>query len=203
MLDDAGFEDCKIIISNSLDEYIIRDVLLQGACVDVFGVGERLITSKAEPVFGGVYKLVAVETEGVITPRIKVSENVEKITNPGHKRVYRLYNKDTNKAFADVVTLAGEGKPFGDGYAIVDPFSTKLHKKLDNFIAKELLVPIFKKGELVYQSPDIHEIQAYCLKNVSEVWEEILRFENPHRYYVDFSVPLWDLKCKMLEEHGE
>jgi nicotinate phosphoribosyltransferase len=203
MLDDAGFEECKIIISNSLDEYLIRDMLGQGAEVDFFGVGERLITSKAEPVFGGVYKLVAIETDGVIIPKIKVSENVEKITNPGYKKVYRLYDKDTNKAFADVITLKEEKVPYGDGYPIVDPHSTKKYKNLNNFVAKELLEPIFKKGELVYISPDVRDIREYCLKNVSDVWEEILRFENPHRYYVDLSVPLWELKCKMLEGHIE
>lgn len=201
MLDEAGFKDCKIIISNSLDEYLIREMLGQGASVDFFGVGERLITSKAEPVFGGVYKLVAVESQGKITPKIKVSENVEKITNPGYKKVYRLYDKDTNKAFADVITLGEESIPNGDSYPIVDPHSAKKYKKLNNFIAKELLVPIFKRGELVYTSPSVREIRDYCLKNISEVWEEILRFENPHRYYVDLSIPLWDLKCKMLEEH--
>lgn len=203
MLDKAGFKKCKIVISNSLDEYLIREMLGQGASVDFFGVGERLITSKAEPVFGGVYKLVAVEADGKVMPKIKVSENVEKITNPGYKKVYRLYDKNTNKAFADVITLADENVPSGDNYPIVDPYSAKKYKKLNNFIAKELLVPIFKKGELIYTSPDVCDIRAYCLQNISEVWEEILRFENPHRYYVDLSVPLWDLKCKMLEEHIE
>lgn len=201
MLNQAGFDACKIVISNSLDEYLIRDMLVEGASVDLFGVGERLITSKAEPVFGGVYKLVAVEIDGVVVPKIKISENVEKITNPGYKKVYRLYDKNTNKAFADVVALAEESVPCGDEYPIVDPFSPKKYKKLKNFVAKELLIPIFEKGELVYHSPSVSDIRAYCLKNISEVWEEILRFDNPHRYYVDLSVPLWDLKCKMLEEH--
>lgn len=201
MLNEAGFDACKIVISNSLDEYLIRDMLVEGASVDLFGVGERLITSKAEPVFGGVYKLVAVEIDGVVVPKIKISENVEKITNPGYKKVYRLYDKNTNKAFADVVALAEESVPCGDEYPIVDPFSPKKYKKLKNFVAKELLIPIFEKGELVYHSPSVSDIRAYCLKNISEVWEEILRFDNPHRYYVDLSVPLWDLKCKMLEEH--
>jgi len=201
MLDEAGFTNWKIIISNSLDEYLIRDMLQQGACVDFFGVGERLITSKAEPVFGGVYKLVAVESKGVITPKIKVSENVEKITNPAYKKVYRLYDKDTNIAFADVVALAEEPAPCGDNYPIVDPHSTKRHKALNNFIAKELLVPIYRKGELIYRSPSVQDIREYCLKNISEIWEETVRFENPHRYYVDWSIPLWNLRCKMLEEH--
>ena len=201
MLDEAGHADCKIVISNSLDEYLIRDMLLQGACIDSFGVGERMITAKAEPVFGGVYKLVATEQDGTVIPKIKVSENVEKITNPGYKKVYRLFDKGTGQAFADVITLAVEKPPAGDDYAIVDPYSTKKYKKLSNFEARELLVPIFEKGKLVYASPDVKDIRAYCLRNISEMWEEILRFENPHRYYVDLSVPLWELKSRMLEAH--
>ncbi len=201
MLDEAGFPECQIVISNSLDEYLIRDMLLQGACIDFFGVGERLITAKSEPVFGGVYKLVAVEENGAIVPKIKLSENVEKITNPGYKKVYRLYDKGTKQAFADVITLADESIPAGEDYPIVDPHSTKVYKKLGNFEARELLVPIFEKGVLVYQSPPAKEIRAYCLRNVSQVWEEILRFENPHRYYVDLSISLWELKSKMLQEH--
>lgn len=201
MLDEAGHPDCKIVISNSLDEYLIRDMLLQGACIDSFGVGERMITAKAEPVFGGVYKLVATEQDGTVIPKIKVSENVEKITNPGYKKVYRLFDKGTGQAFADVITLAVEKPPAGDDYAIVDPYSTKKYKKLSNFEARELLVPIFEKGKLVYESPDVKDIRAYCLRNISEMWEEILRFENPHRYYVDLSVPLWELKSRMLEAH--
>jgi nicotinate phosphoribosyltransferase len=201
MLDEAGYPDCKIVISNSLDEFLIRDMLSQGACIDSFGVGERMITAKAEPVFGGVYKLVATEREGAIVPKIKVSENVEKITNPGFKKVYRLFDKGTGQAFADVIALADEALPSGDDYAIVDPYSTKKYKKLKNFEARELLVPIFIKGELVYDSPDVKDIRAYCLQNISEMWEEILRFENPHRYYVDLSVPLWELKSRLLEEH--
>lgn len=201
MLDEAGHPDCKIVISNSLDEYLIRDMLLQGACIDSFGVGERMITAKAEPVFGGVYKLVATEQDGTVIPKIKVSENVEKITNPGYKKVYRLYDKGTGQAFADVIALAVEKPPAGDDYAIVDPYSTKKYKQLRNFEARELLVPIFEKGKLVYESPDVKDIRAYCLRNISEMWEEILRFENPHRYYVDLSVPLWELKSRMLEAH--
>jgi nicotinate phosphoribosyltransferase len=201
LLDEAGHSDCKIVVSNSLDEHLIRDMLAHGACIDSFGVGERMITAKAEPVFGGVYKLVASEQDGTVVPKIKVSENVEKITNPGFKRVYRLFDKDTGQAFADVVALADERPPTGDDYAIVDPYSTKKYKKLSNFEAQELLVPIFIKGKLVYDSPSVKDIRAYCLQNISEMWEEILRFDNPHRYYVDLSVPLWKLKTSMLEEH--
>ncbi len=202
MLDEAGHADCKIVVSNSLDEYLIRDMLLQGACIDSFGVGERMITAKAEPVFGGVYKLVASEEEGVVVPKIKVSENVEKITNPGYKKVYRLYDKDTKQAFADVIALADEIPPSGEDYPIVDPYSTKKYKKLNNFEARELLVPIFRKGQPVYTSPDVKEIRSYCLQNIADLWEEILRFENPHRYYVDLSVPLWDLKTRLLEAYA-
>lgn len=202
MLDEAGYADCKIVISNSLDEYLIRDMLSQGACIDAFGVGERMITAKAEPVFGGVYKLVATEENGQVIPKIKVSENVEKITNPGFKKVYRLFDKTTGQAFADLIALDGEAPPSGADYPIVDPNSTKKYKKLSNFEARELLVPIFKSGQLVYESPDVKDIRAYCLRNISALWEEILRFENPHRYYVDLSVSLWELKTRMLEEHG-
>ena len=200
MLDDAGHADCKIVVSNSLDEYLIRNMLLQGACVDSFGVGERLITAKAEPVFGGVYKLVASERNGEVIPKIKVSENVEKITNPGFKKVYRLYDKDSGQAFADVIALADEPVPAGNGYPIVDPHSAKRFKKLDNFEARELLVPIFERGRLVYERPAISDIRAHCLRNISEMWEETLRFDNPHRYYVDLSIPMWELKTRMLEE---
>ena len=203
MLDDAGHADAKIVISNSLDEYIIGDVLRQGAFIDSFGVGERLITSKAEPVLGGVYKLAAVEkADGTIVPKIKVSENVEKVTNPGYKKVYRLFDKTDGTAFADVITLADEPAPTPGSYTVVDPQSPRMIKYLDSdFEVKELLVPIFKNGELVYRSPDLKEIKEYCAQSVSHVWEEVLRFENPHRYYVDLSPKLWELKNKLLEEY--
>ena len=202
MLDDAGHPDAKIVISNSLDEYIIRDVLRQGAFIDSFGVGERLITSKAEPVLGGVYKLAAVEKEdGTIIPKIKVSENVEKVTNPGYKKVYRLFDGD-GVAFADVITLADEPAPTPGSYTVVDPQSPRMIKYLDSdFEVRELLVPIFRGGELVYDVPELKDVKAHCMESVSHVWEEVLRFENPHRYYVDLSPKLWELKNKMLEEY--
>jgi nicotinate phosphoribosyltransferase len=200
MLDEAGHADCRIVVSNSLDEYLIGNMLLQGACVDSFGVGERLITAKAEPVFGGVYKLVATEQDGEVIPKIKVSDNVEKITNPGFKKVYRLYDKSSGQAFADVITLAREPVPAGDDYPIVDPHSAKRFKKLSNFEARELLVPIFEKGKLVYDRPPIEDIRAHCLSNIADMWEETLRFDNPHRYYVDLSMALWELKTRMLDE---
>lgn len=199
MLDEAGHSDCRIVVSNSLDEHLIRNMLLQGACVDSFGVGERLITAKAEPVFGGVYKLVASERGGEIVPKIKISENIEKITNPGFKKVYRLYDKDSGHAFADVITLAHEPVPSGDDYPIVDPHSTKRFKFLSNFEARELLVPIFERGRLVYEQPPLAEIREHCRRSVEGMWEEILRFDHPHRYYVDLSIQLWDLKTGLLE----
>ena len=201
MLDKAGLPECSIIVSNSLDEYIIRDVIGQGACIDTFGVGERLITSKSEPVFGGVYKLAALERDGVLIPKMKISENVEKITNPGFKSVYRLFDKDTNKAIADVVTLNQEKIPEGDEYQIFDPQVVWKKKKISNFYAKNLMVQIFDKGKCVYELPTICQIRDYCKSQINTLWEEILRFENPHEYYVDLSKDLWELKTKLIEEY--
>ncbi len=203
MLDQAGFKECTIVVSNSLDEYIIRDVIGQGAQIDTFGVGERLITSKSEPVFGGVYKLAALEKNGVLIPKMKISENIEKITNPGFKTVYRLFDKDTNKAVADVITLDHEKIPEGSEYEIFDPQITWKRKKISNFYAKNLRVQIFDKGACVYKSPDINEIRDYCKVQIDTLWEEILRFENPHEFYVDLSKELWELKAKLIEEYQE
>ena len=203
MLDRAGLKECTIVVSNSLDEYIIRDVIGQGACIDAFGVGERLITSKSEPVFGGVYKLAALEKDGVLIPKMKISENVEKITNPGFKTVYRLYDKDTNKAVADVITLDHEKIPEGSDYEIFDPQVIWKRKKISNFYAKNLRVQIFDKGVCVYKSPDIDDIRDYCKAQIDTLWEEILRFENPHEFYVDLSKELWELKTKLIEEYQE
>lgn len=200
MLDAAGFEDCKIVASNSLDEYIIRDILMQGAKVDVFGVGERLITSRSEPVFGGVYKLCGVEEEGRILPKIKLSENVGKITNPGYKILWRLYDKKSHKAIADVLALSDEVINEKEGYEIFDPEHVWKRKKVSNFYAKKLQVPIFTKGNCVYESPCLDDIREYCHSQVDSLWEEVLRFENPHKYFVDLSKPLWDLKQSLLKE---
>ena len=202
MLDDAGLQDCKITISNSLDEYIIRDVLLEGACIDSFGVGERLITAKSEPVFGGIYKLAALETDGVMVPKIKISENVEKITNPGFKKLYRLYDKDTDKALGDVITLADETIPEVDGYEIFDPNAVWKRKTLKNYYVRDLRGQIFDKGRCVYESPDIEEIKAYAAQQVDTLWDETLRFENPQTYYVDLSQKLWDMKHQLLKAHN-
>ncbi len=203
MLDDAGFQDCKITASNSLDEYIIRDTLLQGAKIDSFGVGERLITSKSEPVFGGVYKLVAVEKDGKLLPKIKISENVEKITNPGFKEVYRLFSKESGEAIADVITLFGETIDDTNPYEIFDPRHTWKRKIVTDFYAKKLTTQIYEKGKLIYNSPDVHEIRLHCLNEVSHLWEEVKRFEFPHKYYVDLSKSLWKMKQNLLEAHAE
>jgi len=201
MLDAAGFEDCKIMASNSLDEYIIQDILKQGGKVDSFGVGERLITAKSTPVFGGVYKLVAVECEGELEPKIKISENVEKITNPGFKKPWRLYDRDTGKALADVITLYDEVIDDSQPYEIFHPEYTWKRKNLTNFVARPLQVPIFEKGKCVYESPDLHTIQQYCQDQIAALWDEMLRFENPHKYYVDLSQALWDLKHALLQKY--
>ena len=202
MLNDAGFPDCKIIASNSLDEYIIKDLLSQGAEIDSFGVGENLITSKSEPVFGGVYKLVAVEENGEVMPRIKVSENIEKITNPCYKKVLRIYDKKTNKAIADLLTFPDEVIDETKPYELFDPIHTWKRKTIDNFYIKELQVPIFKSGECVYNSPDIETIKSYCKEQLDTLWDEVLRIENPHRYYVDLSEKLWETKDKLLKKHS-
>lgn len=202
MLDEAGFKDCAIVASNSLDEYIIQDILAQGAKVDIFGVGERLITSKSEPVFGGVYKLSAIEEDGRIIPKIKLSENVGKITNPGYKQVWRLFDKADGKAIADVITLNEEIIYENKPYELFDPEFTWKRKTVSNFYAKKLMTQIFSKGKCVYESPGIHDIRDFCLKQVDSLWDEVKRFENPHEYYVDLSQPLWDLKDRLIYEHS-
>ncbi len=200
MLDEAGLEECSIIVSNSLDEYVIRELLLQGAEIDSFGVGERLITSKSEPVFGGVYKLVAVEKDGEMTPKIKLSENIEKITNPHFKEVHRLYDNNSGKALADVLTIAGEAPPVdnGEGYEIFDPDAVWKRKKLENFNAVNIMMKIFDKGKCIYESPSIEEIRKHCKDQLDTLWEETLRFEMPQTYYVDLSPRLWKLKTDLL-----
>ena len=204
MLDEAGWTDCKISVSNSLDEYIIQDILRQGAKIDLFGVGERLITARSEPVFGGVYKLVAVEdTEGNVSPKIKISENVGKITNPHYKRLYRFYGKDTNKAIADYMTVYDEVVDDSQDMEIFDPDATWKTKTVFNFEAKELQVPIFKDGKLVYQMPTLDEIRTYCLTEVDRLWDEIKRFDNPQTYYVDLSQKLWDIKYGLLKANSK
>ena len=198
MLDEAGLEDCSIVISNSLDEYLIRDVIQEGACIDSFGVGERLITAKSEPVFGGVYKLSALEKDGELIPKIKISENVEKITNPGFKTVYRLFDRDSNRALADVIVLDGETIPEDGEYENFDPNAVWKRKKITNFYAKNLRQQIFKEGKCIYKSPTIDEIKDYCKQQLDAMWDEMKRFENPQNYYVDLSYDLWKLKHDMI-----
>lgn len=203
MLDGAGYPDCSIVASNSLDEYIIRDMLLQGAKVDSFGVGERLITSSSSPVLGGVYKLCAVEKDGEIIPKIKLSENVQKITTPGNKRVYRLYDRESGKAAADLITLASETVDDSRPYELFDPDFTWKRKTLTNYTARELLEPLFRKGECVYKERNIEEIKSYCREQIDTLWDEVTRFENPHNYYVDLSQQLWDVKHELLRKNKE
>ena len=204
MLDEAGWTDCKISVSNSLDEYIIRDILRQGAQVDMFGVGERLITAKSEPVFGGVYKLAAIEEpDGTVVPKIKISENVEKITNPHHKKLYRFYAKDTGKAIADYLTVYDEVVDDSKDMTIFDPDATWKTKRVYNFTARELQVPVFKDGKLVYKLPSLEEIRAYCLAQVDTLWDEVKRFDNPQTYFVDLSQKLWDIKYSLLKSNGK
>ena len=204
MLDEAGLTEAKIVVSNSLDEYLIRDLLQQGAKIDSFGVGERLITSKSSPVFGGVYKLVAVEKEdGTIVPKIKISENTAKITNPGFKKVYRFYDKKTGKAIADEICMRDEMVSEALPHTIFDPEATWKQRTLTDFRIRELQVPIFKKGKLVYKQPGLKELQEYCAREVAGLWDEVKRFENPHKYNVDLSKKLWTLKHDMLAASGK
>lgn len=202
MLDEAGLTDCKIIVSNSLDEYIILEILRQGAQVDAFGIGERLITARSESVFGGVYKLAAVEGDnGEIIPKIKVSENIEKITNPGFKKVYRFYNKDNGKAEADLICLNDETVSEGEPYELFDPDYTWKRKTIENYTARELRVPVVKDGKCVYDFPTLTDVRDYCASEIGTMWEEVLRFEKPHEYYVDLSEKLWKLKHEMISSH--
>ena len=202
MLDEAGWTECQISVSNSLDEYLIQDLLLQDAKIDLFGVGERMITAKSEPVFGGVYKLAAVEDQqGNITPKIKISENVEKITIPHFKKVYRLYNRDNGKAIADYMTVHDEVVDENEPLMLFDPYATWKTKNVCNFEARELLVPVFLNGKKVYQSPTLKDIQAYCKQQVNTLWDEIKRFDNPQTYYVDLSQKLWDIQQELLRKN--
>ena len=199
MLDDAGLTECTITASNALDENLIRDLMMQGAQVDTFGVGERLITSAKSPVFGGVYKLVAVENEsGEIVPKIKVSENTAKITNPHFKKLYRYYDRESGKALADEICVYDETVDDSKPHTIFDPNATWKTKTLTDFTARELLVPIFENGELVYGCPSIEKIAAYCREQLDLLWDEVKRFENPHTYYVDLSEKLYEIKNILL-----
>lgn len=203
MLDEAGYQDCAIVASNSLDEYIIRDMLLQGAKINSFGVGERLITSSSSPVFGGVYKLSSLEKDGVSVPKIKISENVAKITTPCEKRLYRFFEKENGKAIADVITQANEVIDDSQPYDLFDPEYTWKRKLVTDYIAKPLLVQVFEKGKCIYRCPTIQEIQKYCKEQVDTLWDEVTRFENPHNYYVDLSQSLWEEKQRLIAENSK
>ncbi len=203
MLDAEGLTGCKIFASNSLDEYIIQDLLRQGACIDAFGVGERMITSKSDPVFGGVYKLVAVEKKGTVIPKIKISENAAKITNPHFKKLWRLYDRETGKAEADLLGVFDETVDDTQPLEIFDPNHTWKRKTMTNFRARPLQEQIFKDGELVYELPPLDEVRDYCAREVASLWDEVTRFENPHTYYVDLSQKLWDIKQELLQNRGK
>ena len=198
MLDAAGYTDVSIVASNSLDEYIVRDLILQGAKVDSFGIGENLITSKSDPVFGGVYKLAAIKENGEYLPKIKVSESVEKLTTPHRKAVWRLYDNETGNAMADYITIFDEQVDTTGGITIFDPLETWKTKTIMNCTAKNILVPVYEQGTLVYTSPSLEEIRTYCHRQIDTLWDEVKRFENPHRYYVDLSRTLWDERQKLL-----
>ena len=202
MLDDAGWTECKITVSNALDEYLIRDIISQGACIDSFGVGERLITARSEPVFGGVYKLAAVEKNGEVEPRIKISETLAKITLPHFKKVYRLYSRDSGKAMADYICLHDETVDDTKPLCIFDPDATWKRKTLCSYTARELLVPVFENGELVYDQPALPAIRDYCAAQLDTLWDEVKRFENPHHYYVDLSEKLWNIRDGLLRAGG-
>ena len=202
MLDDAGLPNCKITASNALDEYLIRDLMMQGAKIDTFGVGERLITAKSSPVFGGVYKLAAVEDEnGGIIPKIKISENTAKITNPHFKRLYRFYDRESGKALADELCLRDEVINENEPHTIFDPNAVWKTKTLTDYTVRDLQEPIFKNGKLVYELPSLDAIKNYCREQIGTLWDEVKRFENPHTYYVDLSQKLWDEKRRLLKEN--
>lgn len=200
MLDVAGYPDCDIMASNSLDEHLISDMVSQGAKVDCFIVGERLITSASSPLFGGVYKLSAIEKDGKTVPKINLSENVRKITIPSSKQVYRLIDKDSGKAIADVLTLDDEIIDETKPYVLFDPDFTWKRKEIENFVTRKLLVPIFKGGKKVYEEPSLKEIREYCLRQTDTLWDEVKRFENPHKYYVDLSKNLWAERNGLIEK---
>lgn len=203
LLDEAGLKDCKIVVSNSLDEYIINGVIAQGAEIDIFGVGERLITAKSDPVFGGVYKLSALERNGEMIPKMKVSENVDKITNPGFKTLYRLFSKKTNRCLADLIVLDEEKAPDGTPFEIFDPKAPWKRQLLTDYYAKNLRVKVFEGGKRVYDSPSVDEIRDYCKEQVAALWDEMLRLERPQLYYVDLSQRLYDLKQNLLASYIE
>ena len=204
LFDENGMEDCKIVVSNSIDEWLLNSMKTQGARIDSYGIGERLITAKSDPVFGGVYKLVAVEEEGKLTPRIKISENEEKITNPGKKVLWRLFNKTSGIGYADVLTLEEEHLDEGGSFYVIDPKKPWKHILIDNSVAVRLQKTIFEDGKLVYEKPRLEDIRKYVKDQIENtVWEEELRLENPHVHYVDLSEKIYQIKSHMLQEAGK
>ncbi len=202
-LDAEGLNDCKIVVSNSVDEYLINSLNNQGAKIDSYGVGERMITSKSDPVFGGVYKLVAVKHNDVFEPRIKISENVEKITNPCKKKLWRIYSKETGYGLADLLTLPHEKVEDDKPFPYVDEQKPWKKMAFENFIAKPLQVTIFEDGKLVYEKPELDEIRNYVKYQLeNQVWEEEQRFENPHIHYLDLSTELYNIKKEMLAQNN-
>jgi nicotinate phosphoribosyltransferase len=200
LLDEAGLQNCKIVVSNALDERLINTLLSQGAPIDVFGVGERLITAKSDPVFGSVYKLVAIEKNNEIIPKIKISDNVEKITTPHFKKVYRIYSKD-NKAEADLITIYDELIDTNKPLTIFDQHNTWKTKTFTNYTVKELHHTIFKNGEKVYKIPKIKAIREFAFEELNSLWDEVKRFDFPHKYYVDLSKALWDVKQNLINSN--
>lgn len=200
MLDAAGLEDTKIVVSNSLDEFLIDDLIMQGAKIDIFGVGENMITAKSTPVLGGVYKVVAHEKNGIIVPKIKISGNVEKLTNPGFKKIIRFYDNDDGKAIADVLALRDEVIDENE-YLLFDPQAPWKQKRIHNYTAKELQVPIFEKGKLVYEVPTTEQVKEYCRQQMDTLWDEVKRLRYPHRYYVDYSMKLFELKNELIKQN--
>ena len=202
MLDAAGMEDCRIIVSNALDEYLISDLINQGAIFDSCGVGERLITSRSEPVFGGVYKLAGIEVDGRMEPRMKVSENLAKITTPGSKEVWRFFDNETGMAIADLITLDDEVIDTSESYELFDPIHTWKRKTVTNFTARKLLQPIFEKGRCVYPRYNVQDIRRYCAEQQETLWDSVKRFNNPQTYYVDLSLKLWEIRNALLHRYG-
>ncbi|MDR1766660.1 MAG: nicotinate phosphoribosyltransferase [Lachnospiraceae bacterium] len=204
MLDEAGFPDAVISASNDLDEYLIESLKRQGATINSWGVGTNLITSKDCPSFGGVYKLAAIqETDGTFTPKIKVSENAEKITNPGNKNIFRIYRKDVGKIIADLIALEDEEIETGKSLLLFDPIETwkKTHLAPNSFTVRPLFVPVFKGGQCVYTSPTVMELRETCKKELATLWEESLRFVNPHNVHVDLTRKLWNLRKELLDRY--
>ncbi len=200
MLDQANMKDCKIIVSNALDEQAIKDLLEEKAPIDVFGVGENLITSKGDPVFDGVYKLAAIADNGKLIPKMKVSETQAKMTNPGYKKLYRFYDKDSGYALGDLIALADEVIDLNE-YVLFDEFEIWKQTKITNYVIRELHEPIFIKGKLVYQKPTLQQSKDYCQQEIDTLYPEILRINNAHRYYVDLSYDLYKLKLGLIKQN--